>query len=69
MSLLLVLRCFRRWTVLRTRMLQRLNLALRSPDAFGFCGVLLPSPAHLLKVHPLGDVRRSVDVPMISDTT
>ena len=68
-SLWSVLWCLRCWLVLRARMFEWLGVTLRLPDTLGLRGVLLPGLTSLLNVHSLSDVRRSVDVSMMSNTT
>ena len=67
-SFLLVLWSLRCRLVLRTRVLERLHMALGTANALGLRSVIAPGLASLLDVRSLGDVRCSVDVSVVGDT-
>lgn len=69
MSLWSVLWRLRCRPVLRTRMLERLHLALGSANTLGIRSVLLPGLASLLDVDSLSDVRCGVQIAVMGSVT
>ena len=69
MSLWLVLGSLRIRPVLRTRMPQWFDVALGAANTLSLRGVTSPGLTSLLDVGPLGDVRRSIDVPVVRNAT